>query len=246
MARYKDLRKTLAEEIATGQPPIGARFPTDLELCERFGVSRHTVREALRDLQTQGLLVRQRGSGTVVAAGPAKPIYSQTFQSLGELDAYAAGARFEKMSEGVVVLRPSLAELLDCPINSKWLRIAGVRRLPGSTDALGWTEIYIAEPYIQARARFTAGPDPYYEQIRRQFGLVVREVELRLSAAAIPVKPAAILGVQAGDPAVFVRRRYFALGDTPFEVSLSLHPADRYAYTARLTRGAVGAEPLPA
>jgi DNA-binding GntR family transcriptional regulator len=190
------------------------------------------------------LLVRQRGSGTVVAAGIAKPIYSQTFQTLGELDAYAAGARFEKMSEGVVVLRPSLAELLDCPVDSKWLRIVGVRRLSGSVEALGWTEIYIAERYMEVRRRFTAGPDPYYEQIRRAFGLVVREVELRLSAVAIPAKSATMLGAKPSDPAVFVRRRYFADGDSPFEVSLSIHPADRYAYTARLTRGSSSAEPI--
>jgi DNA-binding GntR family transcriptional regulator len=246
MARYKDLRATLAAEIAAGQPPIGARFPTDLELCERFGVSRHTVREALRDLQTQGLLVRQPGSGTVVAAGTARPIYSQTLQTLGELDAYAARARFEKMSEAVVGLRPSLAELLGCAVGSKWLRIVGVRRLVGSVEPLGWTEIYIAEPYIAARRRFTVGPEPYYEQVRREFGLVVREVEQRLSAVAIPAESAALLDAQAGDPAVLVRRRYFALGDSPFEVSLSIHPADRYAYTARLTRGVSRPEPLPA
>ncbi len=246
MARYKDLRETLAREISAGQPPIGARFPTDLELCERFGVSRHTVREALRDLQSQGLLVRQRGSGTVVAAGVAKPIYSQTFQSLRELDAYAAGARFEKISDGIVVLRPGLAELLDCPVGSKWLRIVGVRRLAGSVETLGWTEIFIAEPYIEARHRFLEGPEPYYEQLRRHYGLVVRDVELRLSAVAVPAESATILGAKEGDPAVFVRRRYFAEGDTPFEISLSIHPADRYAYFARITRAPASGDPLNA
>jgi hypothetical protein len=116
----------------------------------------------------------------------------------------------------------------------------------GCGEPLGWTEIYIAEPYIAARRRFTVGPEPYYEQVRREFGLVVREVEQRLSAVAIPAESAALLDAQAGDPAVLVRRRYFALGDSPFEVSLSIHPADRYAYTARLTRGVSRPEPLPA
>ena len=235
MARYKQLRQTLAAEIAAGQPPVGARFPTDLELCERFGVSRHTVREALRDLQDQGLLVRLRGSGTVVADPARRAVYSQTVESLEELDAYAAQAHFEKLTEGVVVARPALADLLGCPADSRWLRLAGLRRLPGQDAPLAWTELFIAEPYISARADLNDGPEPFYEQLRRLFGVTVTDVAQRISAVVIPADIAANLQTGAGGPALLVRRQYFA-GDALVEVSLSIHPADRYAYTQHLSR----------
>jgi GntR family transcriptional regulator len=51
---YRDLRATLMAEIVAGKFPVGTRFPTDYELCERFQVSRSTVREALRSLQDEG------------------------------------------------------------------------------------------------------------------------------------------------------------------------------------------------
>ena len=61
MTRYMELRQTLAAEIAAGAFAVGAKFPTEYELCDRFSVSRHTVREALRALEDQGLLARQAG-----------------------------------------------------------------------------------------------------------------------------------------------------------------------------------------
>ena len=78
--RYLDLRATLMGEIVAGKFPVGSRFPTDHELCERFQVSRATVREALRSLQDEGLLVRVPGSGTVVGALPGAVRYVQTIE----------------------------------------------------------------------------------------------------------------------------------------------------------------------
>ena len=43
-------------------------------------------------------------------------------------------------------------------------------------------------------------------------------------------------GLKCPLPALMTRRRYYAEGDAPFEISLSIHPGDRYAYTQRLLR----------
>jgi DNA-binding GntR family transcriptional regulator len=58
-----------------------------------------------------------------------------------------------------------------------------------------------------------------------------------------PEKTAGVLGIEPGAPSLLVRRRYFAASEQPFEVSLTLHPGDRYVYTARLARGRRGVKP---
>jgi DNA-binding GntR family transcriptional regulator len=67
--RYLELADLLRSNIVEGRLTELESFPTESELCEEHGVSRFTVREALRQLQTEGLIRRRRGSGTGHPAG---------------------------------------------------------------------------------------------------------------------------------------------------------------------------------
>jgi DNA-binding GntR family transcriptional regulator len=235
LTRYMELRQTLAAEIAAGAFAVGAKFPTEYELCDRFSVSRHTVREALRALEDQGLLARQAGLGTTVLARTPAALYTSTLDSLGGLHDYATETAFEKQNEGFVTIRGGLAEILGREPGERWLRFAGPRRMV-SGAAICWTEIFVGESYSAERGRLVSTEAPVYEIVARQFGLEIREVEQRVSALAMPPEIAKALDAEAHKPALMTRRRYFADGDTPFEISLSIHPGDRYAYTQRLRR----------
>lgn len=235
MTRYLRVRETLAREIAEGRYPVGERFPTDQELCARFEVSRHTVREALRHLQQEGVLARQRGAGTVVAAsGP--PPYVQTVASLGELDNYAAETAFDCLAEGVVVAREQLARQLGQPEGSRWLRFAGLRFRREDANPLCWTEILLAEPLIADRDAIRGMSGPFYERVRQVRGITPEAVEQRVTPTLIDKEMGALLNCPEGAPALLVRRTYIDAAGAPFEISLSLHPGDRYVSSTRLTR----------
>jgi len=240
VVRYKELRQTLAEEIASGAYAIGDRFPTEHELCTRFEVSRHTIREALRTLEEQGLLARQAGSGTTVLARSPGQHYTQTLDSLGGLFDYAADTTFESRYEGYVTAREGLARTLSCEAGTRWLRFAGVRRLAPDGVGVCWTEIFVAEPYGAVRDDQAAGGKPVYDLIQKRFQLQISEVEQRVSALAMPLEMAKTLEVEPLSPALLTRRRYFADSAEPFEISLSFHPASRYAFTQRLRRAEQG------
>lgn len=236
MARYLDVRKALAAEIAAGKHPVGSRFPTDQELCERFDVSRHTVREALRELQNEELIIRQRGSGTIVGEGKKRTAFHHGFTSLSELDSYALGSQLVRHSEGVVILKPFMAELLDCEAGSKWLRVAGLRFLHGADMPLGWTEIFVAEQYIESREKLFEGSAPVFEQIAKIHKLTIRNVEQQIRATTVPKELQDVLGCEENMPALLVRRKYFDEFNRVFEMTLSVHPADRYVHSMSIPR----------
>ena len=234
MSRYLEVRKALVDELASGAFGVGDRFPTDFELCARFGVSRSTVREALRSLQDEGVLVRQRGAGTVVA-GPPRKAYVQTIDSLGELGVYAADAPLEETGEEIVAANPALAEVLGCTVGARWLCISGLRRLREDGAPLCWTEIYIAEPYVHLQAQLHEGDAPYFEKIERLTGVAIHEVEQQISAIGVPADIARRMGCEVGSPGILTRRRYFDRDGAFFQGSVSIYPAGRYVYTARLS-----------
>jgi GntR family transcriptional regulator len=64
---YRQLMRRLKNDVAVGVYPAGGRIPSEQALCDRYGVSRVTVRKAMLDLVQEGLLVRRQGKGTFVA-----------------------------------------------------------------------------------------------------------------------------------------------------------------------------------
>ena len=62
----EDVAKRMIEHIRSQQWEAGSKLPSEPELAELFGVSRETVRTAVRMLQKSGLLYSKRGSGTYV------------------------------------------------------------------------------------------------------------------------------------------------------------------------------------
>ena len=72
LPRYAQVASDLMERIAAGEYPIGSLLPKEVDLSAKYGISRHTMREALRRLDEAGLVSRRRRAGTeVLAAVPA-------------------------------------------------------------------------------------------------------------------------------------------------------------------------------
>lgn len=65
---YFQIAENLKRDITEGTLKPGDRLDNELDLTERLGVSRPTVRQAVQRLVDQGLVVRRRGLGTVVTA----------------------------------------------------------------------------------------------------------------------------------------------------------------------------------
>ena len=76
--KWRQVLEDLERRLADGE--IADRFPTDRELVEHYGVSRHTVREAVRHLRARGIIDRERGRGSTVTvpefATPSGALYS--------------------------------------------------------------------------------------------------------------------------------------------------------------------------
>ena len=63
---YKQIVRALSDSIANGTYRPGDKLPTEAELIEQFGVSRITVRSAIKEMEDAGLVERARGKGTFV------------------------------------------------------------------------------------------------------------------------------------------------------------------------------------
>lgn len=64
---WKEIAAHLRDRIGSGELVVGSRLPSGEDIASAWGVSRHTAHRAIEELQRQGLVIRQRRWGTVVA-----------------------------------------------------------------------------------------------------------------------------------------------------------------------------------
>ncbi|MEM9304215.1 MAG: GntR family transcriptional regulator [Pseudomonadota bacterium] len=235
--RYQVLADELMAEIRSGKLKVGERMPGELDLVDRYGVSRHTVRESLRVLEDLGLIDRQQGLGTVVRARTSTPSYVQLVRSPKELLQYPEESSLKLIDTSVIKASRALARRLQVRTGSEWTRIMSVRRLRETKMPICISQIYVVPEYAEVARKIGRSKRPVYEIIEKTFGEEIVSVEIEFEAGIVSDESAALLDVEAGTPSLTLIRRYLGRGNRTFEISVSEHPAERFNYSLKLKRG---------
>lgn len=240
--RYMALAQALIDDITSGRYPVGALLPTEHELSAHFGVSRHTVREAIRRLSEFGLVTRQPGVGTRVRALHSASRYVHSSTEMGDLFQYVQDVHLVLNQQIEIIADEELAELLECRPGQAWLKVVGERRVAGEEQPIALTQVYIDWAFRDVLKGVSAPELPLYAMIEQRYGIVATEVRQQISAVAIDEESAKELEVQPGTAGLRVIRKYLNAGGDMFEVAVNLHPGDRFSHsmTLRLESGAPG------
>ncbi len=235
--RYQEVAESLLTEITGGRLAVGSTLPGELELVDQFGVSRHTVREALRRLEQLGLIGRRQGRGTVVLSRQSEPSYVQSVRSPAELLQYPEDARLSLVATASVRTGRRLAKLLGCPVGTEWLRMSCLRRFRETQLEMCWVDVYVLPEFAAIAELVGRRHQPVYEMIEERFGERIENVDVDIMARLVPESIAGPLGVEAGTPSLTVIRRYYGAGKRLLEASVAEHPGERYTYSLQLRRG---------
>ena len=129
---YLQVVRALKDEIVSGVHPVGSQLPTEEELCERFSVSRYTVREALRRLREDNLVSSRQGAGTIVVPPRPADSFVHEVMSINDLVAFATGVRFPIDAIEMIVVEAKLAARLGIANGKEWLSVRGFRPPKGT------------------------------------------------------------------------------------------------------------------
>lgn len=223
-ALLADLRGRLAEGEFVDA------FPGELALVQDYGVSRHTVREALRHLRAEGTVTAARGRKPRLA--PAE--VEQQLGALSSLFAAVEGAGLEQRSvvraldvraDGVVAARMMLEESTPL-VYLERLRLAGDE--PLALDRV-WLPADVARPLLDVDFTHTA----LYTELLVHCGLRLTGGREQVRAVVPHRGERALLHVPAG-VALLAVERTGCLHGRPLEHRHTLVRGDRFAITAQL------------
>jgi GntR family transcriptional regulator len=216
--RVRDyLRSVVTHELAEGD-----LIPSERLLCEQFGVSRMTIRQAVDALVVEGLLVREQGRGTFVA--PTKLDLEVRLASFGEEMVRRGMVPSSRvLAAEIVAATPDVADALEILPGERVYFLYRVRLADGVPMAIEQSWV----PCQLAPGLFDGGPpDSIYGELRRR-GLEPDWGEDTVAAAEADAQDADLLGIEPGKAALRLERRTFA-GQTACVYSRSAYRADRY------------------
>lgn len=236
--RHAGIARDLRDAIAAGSLPVGAVLPTELELCARYGVSRHTVRIAIADLAEAGLVTRRKRFGTVVQAIRPNRSYRQTVASVDDLVQYGADHVRSVRHARLVTASPTLAQDLACPAGTKWFCVSSLRYERGTGDLpLGLTDVYVDPTHAEVGALARRSPDRLISSfVAERTGQRIARIKQDVTAVLVDRRLSSLLVVDAGSPALRIVRHYLDDNGALFVGSVSVHPASRFRVSSSLER----------
>lgn len=248
MTSHADLARVLAEGITSGRFAVGSLLPTEFELCEQHGASRYTVRKALEALQEMGLISRRKNVGTRVEAARPAAGFTQSVATVDQLAQFGAAHVRTVRSVEELVADLELAREIGCAGGTRWLRISSLRMDGGRKGRpmrpIGWTDVYVDAAYREVAALVRESPELLVSTlIESHFGRRIARIRQDIQATSLSKALAAELHAEPGSPALKIVRHYLDAAGEAFEISVSIHPADRFTFSMELARGKEPAAP---
>lgn len=230
---YTQIREIIRRRVLDGTYPPHSQMPSESQMMEAFSVSRITVRQALGDLQKEGLIFKVPGKGSFVA----KP---KAFQSLSRLQGFGeamAPSGYETFSQVLSLRRvsasPTVAQRLGLKPAAPVFEIQRLRYLnrePISVDlsyfhpALGER---LAQEDLPTRDIFLI--------LENDYGLALTHADVQIEAISADEGLARHLHIEEGSPLLRIERLTCA-GDQPIDFEFLYYRGDAFQYRLRIDR----------
>jgi GntR family transcriptional regulator len=234
--KYRRIADSLADDILAGRLKAGDQIPSERVVAEEYGISRMTVRQALRHLAERGMVEARVGQGTFVGAPRLQQQLSTLTGFTEEMERQGRSAASIVVEAAACVPDAETAQALDLGAGAMVWRISRLRLADGEPVALETTQVVAAmTPGLLERADFAR--TSLYETLRRHYGLRPATAEQTLAAASAEAPLALPLGIEVGAPVLRLTRLTRDAEGRAFEHVRSVYRGDAFVMKVRLELG---------
>lgn len=229
---YKQVEEYIRKLIDSEEYNNGKLLPKEEKLARRFGISRNTVRKGMHNLVVEGLLVRKKGVGTMVAPQTITTKIDKWHSFTQEMS--HKGVLFKNYSVKVT-LEPAdnvLAEILQLGEGTELVKL---ERLRGDNEL---PFVYFIS-WFHPRVGLTGKEDfnrSLYEILEDELSVYPSRSSEELKAIAADEEIAEYFNISIGDPVLFRKRFVYDAGDRIIEYNTGFYPGDKFTYSIDVKR----------
>jgi len=232
---YQQIQHLLRQRIERGEYAPGSKIPSESELCRELGVSRVTVREALRGLVRADMLVKAHGKGTFVAADTKRRLPTVKYAGfLEDLQERVLKLTVTDVDMRSVAATPDVAQPLGLEPATEIIRIRRLRHI--EDEPFSFTVNYLPVEIgkrIRAKDLYTV---PLLKILQADLRIPIVRAQETIDAIAADPEVAQKLAIPVLYPVMHMRRTMFTTGDRAFEIVETFYRADKYHYSVNLVR----------
>lgn len=231
---HSQLRELLRGRILDGEYAEQSRMPSESELCATFHVSRITVRQALGDLQKEGLIYKIHGKGTFVA----RPKAFQNVSTLQGLAESMTGRGYEVINRlrsfKFIPADKQVAERLQVAVGSSVTQIKRVRLINRQPVSLEVT--YLPQAIGERLEKADLVTRDIFLILENDCGIALGHADLAIDAVLADSDLTQALNVEAGSPIMRIERLTHAADGTPLDFEHLYYRGDAFQYRLRIDR----------
>ena len=234
---YSQLVSIIKRNISAGTLAPGALLPSEAELCRTFDVSRSTVRQAIGELESEGLVVRKQGRGTFVAEPKMRRRTENVYSFTSEINAMGMKPSSTILEFEVMAPPPDIVTMLELESSAVQVyRFSRIRNVNGQPLIL---ETSFYPTYIYPKlTRELLETHSFYSLLYEE-GIVPASAVDSYEAVILGRREAELLGTRPGSCAFFVQRRTRTEAGVVYEFTQSTIRADRVTLDVHLHKDGV-------
>lgn len=232
---YIQLIDALKEKISQGDWKPGDQIPSEPELCETYGVSRTVVRQALGEIELEGLVVRRKGKGTFVAEPKINESLAQKLTGFYQ-DMVERGHKpiTQVLEHRVVPANKKVAGYLGIEPDTTVVEIKRLRFVADEPIVL--VTSYLPYHLCPALANADLTNQSLYKFLEQEVGLMIARGRRTIEAVGANEYEAELLRIDRGAPLILLNSVSYLEDGTPIEYYHAVHRGDRSRFEVELVR----------
>jgi GntR family transcriptional regulator len=234
--KYLQISTWLKELIQSGRYKAGEKLPSEIELSEMCKVNRNTLRHAVREMVAQGILRKEKGTGTFVTSIPSVAVKHKLKQISSFRDDLGETGIQEKtkiLKKGIENAQDHITKTLILGTNNN---VIAVRRLRiGDGTPYIYEESFL--PYDMFKDILNLDlTGSMYKIMSERFNTVLARCEQSIRAVNLKGKIANLLDLPENSAGLFMQSITYSDNNIPVEVLFSYYRGDRYIFEIELGR----------
>jgi len=232
---YIQLIDVLKDKISSGDWQPGDQILSEPELCEVYGVSRTVVRQALREVELEGLVVRKKGKGTFVSQPKINESLAQKLTGFyHDMIERGLSPVTEVLVQRVLPAPKKVCEFLNLPPGALVIELQRLRSV--NDEPIVLVNSYLPEALCPRVAITDFSKQSLYDFLERECGVMIASGRRYIEAATATEFEAKLLQIEPGAALLSLDSVSFLEDGTPVEYYHALHRGDRSRFEVELVR----------